>query len=1049
LSRYCSAALEACWLVAIVTIPLVFNTYSFANFEPDKAALLRAISLLMALAWTVDWLERRRLRAEVAWWRPGRETWAGLPADRTARLLVLCAGILLSAHAVASLWSLSPAISLWGSYRRAQGLDTLVSYGLVFITIATHLRRREQVERAFSAMIFAACAIALYGLLQQHGTDPLPWSGKARVEVRSTMGNEIFLGAYLIGTLTVTAYRLTRAAEDVLPASEVAGRRLRILLLVGLGLLTLAWWRSIPIGTAAMLAALGVLAVVSHRCRRSYRRGLAIGTYVAVFSVQLSCLLMTQSRGPALGLAAALLILALAVAVVGARVWLGRAIIALAVLALLTVALRDVPGSPSAFLADVPGVGRLTKIFVPTGSAQVRLLLWRSGSEALAASPMRTMIGRGPETQHLVLSEHYPAGLDSLGQKGSIVDRAHNESLDLVLGSGLIALAAYWALIVLAVIIALRAIGELRDPRSSWRFVVLTIVGVAAAAIGMRLVDGEWRLIWIALPLGVTAAPLLWLSARAAIGRRPPAKRAPPVVEALVAATLLAALLGNLVEAHFGIATVSTRLHFWVLMAMFVALARGVCHPKNDCLPVGVAGEEVHNSDAGQENLSGSKARATGFEQAAVILVVIVTVTLCYDFSRASGGVLGNPGLTWLFGACWTLLGLLIAGEYGSAKPSGDSPLRWIERAGFYFGGCLVVLAIARMAFSDQWQGGQMGNRVLFGYLLFAGLAMIRLAGALLKPRGPNAHHPTVPRQVLYGLLAGIVLLGAWLTSVPPIQADIHYSRARVAHQGDRDYLRAIAAYEQAVALAPTRVTYLLDLAVAWTDRAKAQPSPSARNASFERARAVLMSARAKRPLDPEYLVNLARLNLTWGEHATSGARRRDLLREAERQFGKAVESSPRHASLWNEWGRAARVRGKPQIALLRHRHALNLDPGLRVTQAHLGDAYSALGEWESARHAYEQSLDSGLNNAALQANLARSLAHLALYEQAVSHQAEAVRLEPDQAGRRVMLMMLYLDAGECESALAQARRSSTELPLTAELRVVLRHVFETCGTEH
>lgn len=1034
--------------MAIVTVPLVFNTYSYANFEPNKAALLRAIALLMALAWTLDWLERRRLRAEAARWRPARVTWTGLPADRMARLLVLCTAIFLVAHAVASAWSLSPAISLWGSYRRAQGLDTLVSYALVFIATATHLRRPEQFERAFGAMIFAGCAIGLYGLLQHHGMDPLPWSGKSRVEVRSTMGNEIFLGAYLVGTLTVTAYRLTRAAEDVLPASDARGRLLRILILVSLLLVTLAWWRSMVIGSAAGLAVLGVFTVVSNRFRRSRRDGLAIGTHVVVLSIQLACLLMTQSRGPGLGLAAALLILALAIAVVHARVWLARVVITLAVLVLLAVALRDVPGSPSAFLADLPGVGRLTKIFVPSGSAQVRLLLWRGGTEALVASPTRAMIGHGPETQHLVFSEHYPAGLDSLAPNGAIVDRAHNESLDLVLGSGLIALAAYWALILVAVVIALRAIGELRDKRSLRRFVVLTIVSIAVAAIGMRLVDGEWRLIWIALPLGVTAAPIFWLSARAAAGRRAWATKVPLEVEALVAAALLAALLGNLVEAHFGIATVSTRLHFWVLMAMFVALARRAYHPENAWLPDDVAGEEVYSPHAGRDRLVDSKAGATKSAKTAMILVAVVTVTLCYDFSRGPGGVLGDPGLIRLFAACWILLGLLIAAEYGSNQPSGDSLLRWIERAGFYFCGCLVVLAIARLVFSDHWQGGEIGNRVLFGHLLFAGLSVLTLARVLLVPRGPDVHRPTVARRVLYGVLAAVFLLGAWLTSAPPIEADIHYSRARVAHQGARDYLRAIADYEQAVALAPTRVTYLLDLAVAWTDQAKAQPSPSARDESFEHARAVLTSARAKRPLDPEYVVNLARLDVAWADHATFDAQRLELLREAEKQFGEAVHLSPRRASLWNEWGRAALLRGEPDIALLRHRHALRLDAGLRATHAHLGDAYSALGEWESARQAYERALENGLDGTALRANLARSLAHLGLYDEAVIHQAEAVRREPAKAARRVMLMMLYLDAGECGRALGEARRSIAELPLTAELEIASRHVFDACGTE-
>lgn len=53
LSRYTEGVIEACWLAAIVMTPLFFNKYSSRIFEPDKAALLRTLAIIILGAWLI------------------------------------------------------------------------------------------------------------------------------------------------------------------------------------------------------------------------------------------------------------------------------------------------------------------------------------------------------------------------------------------------------------------------------------------------------------------------------------------------------------------------------------------------------------------------------------------------------------------------------------------------------------------------------------------------------------------------------------------------------------------------------------------------------------------------------------------------------------------------------------------------------------------------------------------------------------------------------------------------------------------------------------
>src|SRR6476659_7385474 len=67
-------------------------------------------------------------------------------------------------------------------------------------------------------MILTSVPVALYGLLQANRLDPLPWAGDTATRVASSMGNAIFVAAWLILAVPYTLYRFFIGTSQMLAA---------------------------------------------------------------------------------------------------------------------------------------------------------------------------------------------------------------------------------------------------------------------------------------------------------------------------------------------------------------------------------------------------------------------------------------------------------------------------------------------------------------------------------------------------------------------------------------------------------------------------------------------------------------------------------------------------------------------------------------------------------------------------------------------------------------------------------------------------------------
>ncbi|UCG25577.1 MAG: hypothetical protein JSW55_06200, partial [Chloroflexota bacterium] len=214
LQRYCDGLLEAGWLAAVVVTPLFFNIHSSRVFEPDKLTLLRSIAVLMAGVWLVKFVDRQGWRS-LSWlsWRGEDSIWR-MP-------FVLAVFLLAVVYLVATAFSITPVVSWAGSYQRLQGAYTTLSYIVIFALMVATMRGRDQVSRVVTTVIVVSIPVSLYAMLQHFNLDPLPWGGDTQRRVAGSMGNSIFIAAYIIMVVPLTLARIIDAFTNILTDEQL------------------------------------------------------------------------------------------------------------------------------------------------------------------------------------------------------------------------------------------------------------------------------------------------------------------------------------------------------------------------------------------------------------------------------------------------------------------------------------------------------------------------------------------------------------------------------------------------------------------------------------------------------------------------------------------------------------------------------------------------------------------------------------------------------------------------------------------------------------
>jgi tetratricopeptide (TPR) repeat protein/O-antigen ligase len=932
LSRWCDRVLEAGWLMAVAIAPLFFNIYTSRVFEPDKLTLVRSIALVMAAAWFIKLVEARGQRIPLA-------QALGF-SGRTPLVLPALASAVV--YLLASLFSLVPYTSFFGSYQRLQGAYSWLAYLVIFFSLLGALRTRAQFERLALTMVLTSLPVAVYGLIQRYRLDPLPWGGDVTSRVASHMGNAIFVAAYLIMAFMFTLGRLAETFHSILTTEPP---------------------RNSDVARGAI--------------------------YVFIATVQAATIYFSFSRGPWLGLMGGLfLFLVLWLVIRRQRAGL-FAVLGLSVIGFLFLVLLNIPGGPLEPLRGSPYIGRLGHIFeTETGTGKVRVLIWQGALQlVLPHEPiqdpqgrpdpfnfLRPLIGYGPESMYVAYNRFYPPDLAYYEARHASPDRSHNETFDALVHTGLLGFLVYQWLLFSLFAYGLRSLNLIYGARDWILLLVLWVLGAGVTALFFAFRFG-WHFIGVAIPAGTVLGLLVYL-----VFATLRASGQPPILHPhrFMLIALLGAVLAHYIEINFGIAIASTRTWFWAFAALIVVLGENwlvesvsARAPSAQPSISSRKGKGASRRPRREEPLP-SPARPWWPMVASLgLLMALMLGLLSYEFIANQGQRLDflsliATSLTRLplqgnrFSPFILVMFLLTAG-LGTALALAEGirhgwlpATKWPAALGLYgltaLGGWLgytlihagllaAIIARVPQTVEDVLRLAEGVAGLFDGLVLFLFAVLLLLAFMISREELDAGDLSTAPGLLVAPPAFIAAALLVWSVNLNPIRADAIYKQGDPwDKQGQWEV--AILLYRRAIEYAPREDFYHLWLGRALLEKASRAPESASRqipqDVSFERAfqaltleqlvrlprgdlleitRAVLERARHLNPLNTDHTANLARMHRRWADLLLDPryCRTRIHLPEMSSEFVRCVEQaswyyeeatrlSPNSAVLWNEW---------------------------------------------------------------------------------------------------------------------------------------------------
>ncbi|HJS30205.1 MAG TPA: O-antigen ligase family protein, partial [Anaerolineales bacterium] len=975
---------------------------------------LRSLALFMLAAWLVHLYEAGLPPAEGE--TPRWKTLLKTP-------IVLPVLLLTAVYLIATLFSVIPAISFFGSYQRLQGTYSLLSYLVIFGGVAANLRRREQIERLITTLVLVSLPVSFYGLLQRNELDPVPWAGNVSRRIAANMGNAIFVAAYLIMVVPLTIGRLIQAYRDILDES-----------------------------------------------RQNIASPFARATgYFVILLLQLTAIYFSRSQGPVLGLLAGLFFLFMVIILRSGIRWLIYSFIGLVGLLGLFLLLLNINNGPLQPLRTLPGLedfSHFLDLDVPTN--RVRVLIWEGASELVSPhdpleypdgtadifNVIRPLVGYGPESMHVVYNRYYPPELGRLENRNASPDRSHNETWDTLVTTGILGLAAYLILFSTIFFYGLKWLGMIQAKRDRYLFFGLFFGGSIASAIGFSLVLGV-EFLGVGLPFGAILGMIFYLAVRAIYAPTEGYRSEGEKARSLTLLVLLAGLVGHFVEINFGIAIASTRTYFWLFTGMILVV--GYFLPRlgeyESTAPAlkseGAEAREQQNrkrvKQADRRNLPGRKPLGVFLANSAILALILGT--LGYDFINAQNDLINPFSTVWasfsslpnkggafsvwvlvLILLVWLLSAMIFTAENSEGTPSLDWRGLGIT-LGISFGAAfafwiwhangLIGLAQSAGSNADILTQASLFEGLLTRYYIYL-LFFLLLAARVLPedwPRRFTAHQRTGWIAAAAGLVMALVL--AVFTNLRVIQADITFKLSDPLTQ-NRQYDQAIALLERTSDLSYGLDHYSLFLGKAYLESASLAENTDSEGELVAQAEESLKDAQESNPLNTDHTANLARLYRWWAGRTNDAELRAERGETSADYYTRALSLSPNNAALWGEWGSLyMTVLGDFDQTFEKLSKGLAVDPFFDGIQVMLGDYYTNLSR--TLEDPAEK--DAALRNA-------------------VDHYTQGIELlKPNSTSAslprfnyRLALAAAYAGLSEFEQALAVYQSALDDAPTNAEV---------------
>ncbi|MDD4332802.1 MAG: O-antigen ligase family protein [Patescibacteria group bacterium] len=289
--------------------------------------------------------------------------------------------------AISTIFSINPSLSLFGAYKRYQGLETSLYYLLFFFIVLLHLsidnkEKNNRISRIILAVIFSSFIVSFYGLAQKFGYDFVYWSEPPLLtgRVTSTFGQPNFLASYLLLIIPLIFYLIFQSKKFLVRFS-----------------------------------------------------------FIIILFFNLLCLIFTGSRGGYLGMIGALFLSGVLYfynckSFFVGKIFKNKTLVVFFGLAIIFSLIFI-------FKFDNSFASRIKNGFdLKSGSVAARMYFWQASWDAIKEKPF---FGYGLETQGEILVKYYQKDWAIYGTVNDYPDRAHNLILDILLTSGIAGLIIF------------------------------------------------------------------------------------------------------------------------------------------------------------------------------------------------------------------------------------------------------------------------------------------------------------------------------------------------------------------------------------------------------------------------------------------------------------------------------------------------------------------------------------------------------------------------------------------------------------------------------
>ena len=946
---------------------IFIEPFTLEEFDPAKVLLFRSLALLLLAVLLIHELEAGEGLSRMV-------SRASRRVRRTPFAGVIAALVLI--YLVSTLFSVSPRISFWGEHTHRQGTYTFLTYVILFLVVLRALRRQAQLERLVTVLLAVSFPVSVYGILQHFGVTLLGFSGVGFAipnRVISTIGNPIFVAAYLVMVVPLTLRQIVRHVQR---------------------------WSG----------------------GRSPEAALGAGLYAALLGLQFLCMLYTDSRGPLLGVAVGtFFMLFLAALVYGRRRWAGGAL-AVAGLAFLFLVALNVPAIPLGGLRQLPYLERFSQMTQAGGSGSLRVLYWESVLDAVSASPRRLLLGYGPEVMSQAVDPFMSPQIVPLYGERSI-QRAHNMVLDMLFATGIVGAVAYLLLFGLIFYRACRWLGLAATARDRWLLAGLLVAGAGLGLVGAVAAQGDLALAGIGVPAGMLAGLVLYLVIRGLQG----AATALPadMSNGLLLIALLSAVVGHFVEGFTGIGVVSTRTYFWLYLALMILLGErrlGEAAPA----PVERASTRRAGRRDSRRNTEERGASADVGSLAALSLVVSAALA-CLVFAFVHGfatpatrkWALGLIAVTWFFS------GLLILLE---RRRAGSGARGLDQEVMVYVVATLAWITPFALYYSARVDTYEAFDESLVVFILWLFLTMLAAAAALVwKPALSQRDRKHGARQAarlqrsssegwlargkagLYALLLAAVLMLIWITNLKPLRADVYGKIGESAMNSGMSQL-AVDSLQRAVQLNRAQPELYYLLGDAYLDQAQSSADAVTRDSWLAQAQQSLERGWALAPGDSDYPQKLGALYTTWAQRSSRVQDQKARLEQSLRYYLAAAGLRPQSPSTQQSLAERYFALGFQDEALAAFQRVIDLGDRdfLAAAYAGMGDVYVAQKRFGEAAVAYQQAMQVGAGS-----------------QEALQVRRNLVDGNPKRVDYRERLALVYAGAGRRDEALGELQAAS------------------------